>query len=152
LPILQQRIVQLVFLDGLSHLECYESIRTQDAPSLTFHGFLVELRSTYQAMRRCLRGSVASETAEELLPNEALPVDRRVASAELRARLEQVLMILTPDQRVAVKMYVIDGVPAADVAHVLGLGNAKAVYNMVYRALGAMREELLRAGIGPGDL
>jgi DNA-directed RNA polymerase specialized sigma24 family protein len=58
-----------------------------------------------------------------------------------------------PDlDRVALEMYVVDGVPAADVARVLGLSNAKAVYNRVYRSLAALRERLQSAGLSFEDL
>jgi DNA-directed RNA polymerase specialized sigma24 family protein len=44
------------------------------------------------------------------------------------------------------------GMPADQVARSLGLQNAKAVYNRVYRALAQLRERLERSGIGAGNL
>jgi DNA-directed RNA polymerase specialized sigma24 family protein len=61
--------------------------------------------------------------------------------------VEGVLSTLGAEDRVAVELYVMEGVPADRVARVLGLPNAKAVYNRVYRALAVLREQLERAGI-----
>ncbi len=47
----------------------------------------------------------------------------------------------------AVELYVIDEHPAADIARMLGLPNAKAVYNRVYRALDALKHRLEQEGI-----
>ena len=47
-------------------------------------------------------------------------------------------------------MYVVDQLPAAEVARIMGLPNAKAVYNHVYRALAVVKERLERAGIRRG--
>ena len=46
----------------------------------------------------------------------------------------------------------IEGLPAEQVAGVLGLANAKAVYNRVYRILADLRARLEQLGIRPGDL
>jgi DNA-directed RNA polymerase specialized sigma24 family protein len=48
-------------------------------------------------------------------------------------------------------LYVIEELPAQDIARILRLPNAKAVYNHVYRALAALRGELERAGIARRD-
>jgi DNA-directed RNA polymerase specialized sigma24 family protein len=54
--------------------------------------------------------------------------------------------------RLAVELFVVERMAAADVARVVGWPNAKAVYNRVYRVLMALRAELHKEGIGPGDL
>ncbi|MDP3773135.1 MAG: sigma factor-like helix-turn-helix DNA-binding protein [Gemmatimonadales bacterium] len=72
--------------------------------------------------------------------------------AELRQVLESALGSLAPEDRVAVELYVLEELPAADIARMLGFPNAKAVYNRVYRALDALRSELERAGIRREDL
>jgi DNA-directed RNA polymerase specialized sigma24 family protein len=59
---------------------------------------------------------------------------------------------LSTGERRAVDLYVVDERPAASVASMLGLPNAKAVYNRVYRALGVLRQRLEKAGIRRGDL
>ena len=72
--------------------------------------------------------------------------------AESRAQLERALGCLTAEDRVAVELYVVDELPAEAVAKILGLPNAKAVYNRVYRANEALREQLEQAGIRREDL
>ena len=50
------------------------------------------------------------------------------------------------------QLYVIEELPAAEVAPVIGVAGAKAVYNRVYRSLQALRAYLAEAGIRKGDL
>src|SRR5438034_463080 len=50
------------------------------------------------------------------------------------------------------RLYVVEELPAADVARILGLPNAKAVHNRVYRALAAARARLAQVGVGRGDV
>jgi DNA-directed RNA polymerase specialized sigma24 family protein len=59
---------------------------------------------------------------------------------------------MTPDDRLAIQLFVVDDLPAADVARVLGFPSAKTVYNRVYRALADLRARLERAGISGVDL
>jgi DNA-directed RNA polymerase specialized sigma24 family protein len=73
-------------------------------------------------------------------------------SAERNALIEQGLASLSPEDRVVVELYVIEELPAGDVARIVGLPNAKAVYNRVYRALAIVRERLEAAGVRWGDL
>ena len=56
------------------------------------------------------------------------------------------------EDRVAVELHVLEELPAADVARLLGLPNAKAVYNRVYRALEVLRGQVERAGLSREDL
>ena len=66
--------------------------------------------------------------------------------------LARALERLPPEDRLAVQLYVVDEMPADQVARVLGYPNTKTVYNRVYRALGAIRTHLAQAGIRGGDL
>jgi len=66
--------------------------------------------------------------------------------------LARALEALPADERLAVQLYVVDEMPAEEVARVLGYPNAKTVYNRVYRALGAIRGHLAQAGIRGPDL
>lgn len=75
-----------------------------------------------------------------------------VESRELVRNMADALASQPPDVRLAVELFVIDGVSAGDVARAVGWPNAKAVYNRVYRALDSLRDELKRRGIGSGDL
>ncbi len=154
LPLLRRRIFELVFLDQRSHVETYELIRASEAPALPFPEFLAELRATYAAVSNGKRGQVVRDLARvPSLPGEAQVAPRsELEQAERHEFLEQALAALPPQDRVAVQLYIIDELPADQVARVLRLPNAKAVYNRVYRAVAILRGQLERMGIGPGDL
>lgn len=152
LPPLQQRIFEYVFLDGRSHVEAYELLRSRDAPDLAFAAFLGELSGTYRAVRRSSRGHIAAQLAQPPPAGPDAPPDPAVAS-EQRVLLARALEALPADDRLAVQLYIVDEMPADQVARVLGYPNAKTVYNRVYRALGAIRSHLAKAGIrGAGRL
>jgi DNA-directed RNA polymerase specialized sigma24 family protein len=72
--------------------------------------------------------------------------------SDLAVRLAAALATQPADVRLAVQLFVVDELKAADVAAVVGWPNAKAVYNRVTRALLAMRGELEREGVHHGDL
>jgi len=151
LPPLRQRIFEYVFVDGRSHVEAYELLRSRDAPDLPFGEFLNELSATYRAVRAGRHGHIAAELA---VPPPAIPdapPDPAVA-AEQRAMLGRALEALPAEDRLAVQLYVVDEIPADQVARVLGYPSTKTVYNRVYRALGAIRNHLAQAGIRGGDL
>ena len=150
---LRRRMFELVFVEGRSHVECYELIRSGDAPSLSFGEFLAELRATYAAVSEAGKlGHLLSELGGPA-PLEIDPeAPRPDAPADYRDALDHALESLTAEDRMTLTMYVVDGLPASHVARVVGLPNAKTVYNRVYRALSALRVLLERAGIGPEDL
>ena len=151
LPPLRQRIFEYVFVDGRSHVEAYELLRSRDAPDLPFGEFLGELSGTYRAVRRSPRSHIASQLAVPPPATPDAPPDPAVAS-EQRVVLARALEALPAEDRLAVQLYVVDEMPADQVARVLGYPNAKTVYNRVYRALGAIRSHLAQVGIRGGDL
>jgi RNA polymerase sigma factor (sigma-70 family) len=151
LPALQQRIFEYVFIDGRSHVEAYELLRSRDAPDLTFGEFLGELSGTYRAVRHSPRGHIASQLAVPPPTAPDAPPDPAVAS-EQRVLLARALEVLPADDRLAVQLYVVDEMPADQVARVLGYPTTKTVYNRVYRALSAIRTHLAQAGIRGSDL
>jgi DNA-directed RNA polymerase specialized sigma24 family protein len=67
-------------------------------------------------------------------------------------RLATALASQPADVQLAINLFVVEGMSAADVARLVGWPNAKAVYNRVTRALAHLRTQLGREGIGPGDL
>lgn len=152
LPPVGRRIFELVFLDHKSHLEAYELIRASEAPTLTFHEFHAELRATYRAITAGRKGQILRELgippSQEAGDTQQGPKDAPSAAIEL----EQALTCLSPEDRVAVELYVVQELSADAVAKIVGLPNAKAVYNRVYRALAAVRERLERAGVRREDL
>ena len=151
LPPLQRRIFEHIFLDRRSHLEAYELVRASQSSPLSFTHFLRELRETYRAVTTGRRGRLLAELGTPV-PNEAEAEaqSRDEPALEQAGLLEDALRSLSSEDRVAVEMYVVEEVPAADVARVLGFPNAKAVYNRVYRALAMLREQLERAGVRGG--
>lgn len=152
LPAVRRRIFELVYVDQRPHVEAYEVIRTTVAPDLTFLSFLEEVRATrhtvaaggHAHLLRAMTGSV-----DHAPPTQA---PKTGETEERRNFLADAMRWLTTGERRAVDLYVVDERSAATVASILGLPNAKAVYNRVYRALGVLRERLQKSGIRRGDL
>jgi len=153
LPPLRQRIFELVFLDGRSHLETYGLLRACDKPDLSFHDYLGELGTTYRAVSAGRQGRVLMDLSGPLpdLPADT-PEDESTTRREQSALLTKALEALPAEDRVAVQLYILEEMPAQQVARALGLPNAKAVYNRVYRALAMLRERLEQAGVRLEDL
>lgn len=153
LPSLQQRIFECVFVDGRSHLETYELLVLTEGRGWSFSAFLRELRATYRVVASRRKGPLMAELWGPAPPPEEEPAGAdAVGQAEQAAGIAEALESLPPDDRLAVQLFVVDDVPAAEVARVIGLPNAKAVYNRVYRALAELRVRLERAGISGVDL
>jgi len=156
LPPLRRRIFEHVFLHKKSHVEAYELLKSAEGLALSFGAFLTEVAATYRAVTDGRRGRVLRELgvvpppAAEPEPEAEMP--SRDAAAERHEAVEQALGALSPEDRVVVELYVLDELPAEAVAKVLGLPNAKVVYNRVYRALDALRERLEQAGLRREDL
>jgi RNA polymerase sigma factor (sigma-70 family) len=148
---LQRRIFEHVFLARRGHAEAYGLICSHDPPGPTYRDFLVELRNTYRILMSGRQGRLLRELLPR--PPEHEPEGRNPAEiSEVRERLNHILASLTPEDRVALELYVVDELPAADIARVLGLSSAKTVYNRVYRSLEAMRLQLQQSGISREDL
>jgi RNA polymerase sigma factor (sigma-70 family) len=146
---LRRRVFEHVFLEHKSHVEAYELIRPRSPPFLPVvsrraAGDLP--RGDRRATGRLLRELGTAPPPEEF--DEPAGAD----APESRAQLERALGSLTAEDRVAVELYVLDELPAEAVAKVIGLANAKAVYNRVYRALAALREQLEQAVVRREDL
>lgn len=156
LPPLRQQIFEHVFLGNRSHVEAYELICSRDPPGPSFRQFLIELRATYKDVGDGKRGRLLRELSP-LPPPPATPREESdpfalVEAPERREWLDRALSELPHEDRLAVEFYVVEELPAADIARILGLPNAKAVYNRVYRALDALKLNLSRVGIGRQDL
>ena len=149
---LQRRIFEHLYVDRQQHVAAYELIRATEAPALTFAQFLAEVRG----MRRVVAAGQHAHVLREMMgrvPDEPrVQVPKTGETAQRRAVLSDAARSLNTGERRAVDLYVIEERPAATVASMLGLPNAKAVYNRVYRALGVLREQLAKAGIRRGDL
>ena len=84
------------------------------------------------------------------LAAEAPDTDASLLLEESSSRVSAAMSALEPDERLAVQLFVIDEVPAAQVAKIVGWPNSKAVYNRVSRALARMRRELAQRS-RPGE-
>ncbi|MDQ6611735.1 MAG: hypothetical protein M3Y64_04820, partial [Gemmatimonadota bacterium] len=152
LTTLQQQIYVALCTRGQSHVEAFETIRSHDNITLSFGEFLREVRAT-QRIAPCSGAARPSQTDREPVSTDAVssPHDP-AAHAEMVRRLTDVLATQPADVRLAVQLFVVERMAAADVATAVGWSSTKTVYNRVYRALAAMRVELQRTGIGPHDL
>jgi RNA polymerase sigma factor (sigma-70 family) len=155
LPPLRRRIFEYVFLEQRSHVEAYELLRSRENPTLAFGEFLEELRATYRAATAGRNGRLVAGLANPPPPPAASSDssgDDPAVRAEQRAILGAALASLPADDRLAVQLYVVDEMPAEQVARALGYPSAKTIYNRVYRALATVRASLERAGIKAGHL
>ena len=148
---LQQRIYQAVCVEGRSHVEAYELICAGSTPPISFPQFLREVREAY---RFAPRTPIERPRAMlDLKPDSAVTSSEDDAQTADSARhIARALATLPADVRLAVQLFIVERMSAADVAVAVGWTNAKAVYNKVYRALTTMREALERAGISRDDL
>lgn len=149
---LRQKIFELIFLEGRSHIEAYETLSSQSGDAPAFHQFLVELRETYAAASAGRSGALLRDLSPfDLKTEQAASIDP--AETEERTRhVEQALQTLPAQDRAAVELYVLEELSAAEIARLLGLRNAKAAYNRVYRALDVLRKHMDSAGLGRSDL
>lgn len=167
LPPAQREAFEKVYVMGLSPAEAYELTRTQSGGEHSFGEFLNELASAQRALesrrpgvllselggnrrRRLVGELMAMQKAEIASPSE-LP-DQRLLRDELLNRVGPALKALTPQARLALQLYVVEGVPAEEVARLLEWKSAKTVYNRVYRSLAALRDHLKREGLKYEDL
>lgn len=153
LPPIQQEIYTHVFHEARSHVEAYELICSRDGLQMSFGEFLTELTETYRVLTDGRKGTLMRELGGgSPLTDWDLTTEMVVGSADSAEHVARALEQLKPDDRLAVQLFVVDELPAAEVARIIGWPSDKTVYNRVSRALVAMRESLARRGIGPGDL
>jgi RNA polymerase sigma factor (sigma-70 family) len=149
---LQQEIYAAVCLGGHSHVEAYEIIRARSGSPMPFNEFLREVRETHR-VAPCAEGAGPRRLERDRPAADlALPQIDPAETAESVRRLAAALASQAPDVRLAVDLFVVERLSAADVARVVGWPGPKTVYNRVYRALASLRSMLEAEGIGPGDL
>lgn len=144
----EREIFQLVFVHDDSHREAYERMHSGSHPDLSFSQFLKALRRVYHVRGARATNPLSYEgSAGGSLIDDAPLIDQILEADELKASITEALGLLQPEDRLAVQLFVIDEMRAAEVARLLGWPNAKSVYNRVYRVLGVLRERLGSAGI-----
>lgn len=151
---LQREIFRHVFADRRSHAEAYEILRSGAAPDLSFGAFLRELAETYRLVERSSGKGVLRHLAAPpvIEPGAAPHPQDAVSASEAREHLAEALDALPADVRAALQLFIVEDLPAADVARAVGWRSAKDVYNRVYRSLDRLRQALERKGIRAGDL
>ena len=148
---LQAEIYQAVCLDGSSHVEAYEVLRARTEFEMSFHEFLRHVRETH-ALAPCPQYSFRRSRSSDPPGESVAPTPDLAETAEAVRRLGAALATQPADVRLAVQLFVVDRLSAAEVARAVGWPDAKTVYNRVYRALASIRARLEHEGIGPGDL
>ncbi|MEP6508311.1 MAG: sigma-70 family RNA polymerase sigma factor [Gemmatimonadales bacterium] len=150
---LQRQIFNSVVIERRSHAESYELIQQRSADRLSFREFMKQVTATYRLLSR------GSDTAigrffpgppDAIGDSEPDPSAALLAS-ECASQLSAALESLPPDERLAVQLFVVDGLAAASVAKIVGWPDAKAVYNRVSRAVRRLRPELERLGVDAAD-
>jgi RNA polymerase sigma factor (sigma-70 family) len=147
---LHERIYTLRCLEGHSLVEAFEVLSSRGQIAMTFTTFLREVREL-ENRARCpdSRDVRRNEQISELVPDV---VTDPVITAETVRRMETALDELPDDLRLAITLFVVDQLPAAQVAFAVGWPGAKTVYNRVTRALAALRARLTRDGVTAADL
>jgi len=155
LPPLHRSIYEHVFLSGRSHVEAYELLVSSGDYSLKFGPFLKEVAVTYRAVSAGRRGFLMTDLAGPVaLGPDALPQEPATPAPEVddSPALVEALRTLAPDEQLAIQLFVIEELSAAEVADLVGWPNAKMVYNRVSRALAAIRGQLEEQGLQRRDL
>ncbi len=155
LPPLQRHIYENVFLNGRSHVEAYELLVSTGEHSLKFGSFLKEVAATYRAVSAGRRGFLMADLAGPVpLAAQSSSEHSSTPPPDIDDSpvLVEALHTLPPDEQLAVQLFVIEEMPAAEVAGLVGWPNAKMVYNRVSRALVAIRGQLEGQGLHRHDL
>lgn len=149
---LQNQIFTYVFDERRSHVEAYELIKQHGSVKLDFAEYLKEVAETYHAVERSVgKAAIHYLPGPPVLSEEPATVEDAIIAAERAGQLTSALRVLPPDERLAIKLFVVEDVGADRVSRIVGWPNAKAVYNRVHRALQVLRKELERAGIDRSD-
>ena len=149
---LGRRVYELVFLEHRSHREACEL-------ALLTSGTGATTADVRRALREAQRAALAAAVGTPARPVAAAPIAEWVAAPVDAAAaddagdaLRVAMQALDAETRLVIQLFVVDEMPAAEIAQVLRLENAKAVYNRVYRGLAVLRQALTSRGIQHGDL
>lgn len=150
LPPLERRVFELVLVQGAAHIEAFERLRTGELPTLSYREYLAALRAAYRAAGRGIhRGPAVEPEPPAESPEPAVILEEE--GTRRRQLLSAALAALPPEDQTLLQLYVVEGMAADAVSRVVGLPNAKAVYNRAYRAMALIRPMLEQAGLRPGE-
>jgi RNA polymerase sigma factor (sigma-70 family) len=149
----QQEIYRLVFLQQHRQLEAYELLRQRSDSALSHRAFAADLRIAQRAYNDSgHRPRPRTVSLSETLVDPADGSEHSLQASDAQRRVDEALATLSAEERAAVRLFVVEGMPAAEVARTVGWPDAKGVYNRVYRILKSLRQELLSRGVRSGDL
>lgn len=148
----RKEIFRLIFVERHTHIEAYEMINARASRPIPFRQFLTELRETYSAVAAGRRGTILRDLSPVDLEAEELDHIDPAETADRNTRVGEALDTLPAQDRAAVELYVLEDLPAADIARILGLRNAKAAYNRIYRALDVLRRHMSTLGLTRSDV
>jgi len=149
---LGKRMYELVFLEHRSHREACE------LALLANGGAGVTAGDCRHALREAHRAAFIGAIGTRARPVAAVPYAEWVAATsdasvdDAGEALRLAMQTLDAESQLIIQLFVVEEMPAADIANVLRLANAKAVYNRVYRGLALIRVALASRGIHKGDL
>ncbi len=143
-------IYQALCLERLHPTTAFEEVQARGGPRMSFAQFLREVRAVRQS-HPCPEAMPPRQPVRDV-PEIPVPSNDPAEALDLARRLDSLMATQPPDVRLAIQLYVVDDLPASEVASIVGWPNPKAVYNRVRRALDALRAVLEREGVGRGDL
>lgn len=142
---LERRIYELLARAGMTYVEAYESLTSDGTFSGNFGAFLRIVRHLHREVTRqagpLARELIGTDPTFELGSGPVVPKDDVLDHQRALA----ILQTLPSDVQVATLLFVVDDVPADEVARIVGWTGRKAVYNRVYRALALIRARLAPA-------
>jgi RNA polymerase sigma factor (sigma-70 family) len=148
---LGKRMYELIFLEHRSHREACELALLASAA--------VTAGDCRRALREAHRAAFIGAIGSRARPVAAVPFAEWVAAEGDSSSvdgtgeaLRLAMQMLDAESQLVIQLFVVEEMAAADIARMLHLGNAKAVYNRVYRGLSIIREALAGRGIHKGDL
>ena len=132
-----QDLTQEVFLRALKSLDQY---RHNGVP---FSAWLATIaRNLVRDRWRSKRPATVNLTDAPEMPSRGIGPEERAIQSSEHQRMHSALASLSPDHQAVIRLRVLDGLPAAEVARIMNR-NPAAVRQLQRRALAALRSQLL---------
>lgn len=140
---LGKQAFDLVFIGGFSHREARELMAGPDG-AIDEATFARALRDAHAAVMAVAPGSPLRPVATSTFAEQ--DADDEPPDAGAAEQIAAAMATLDEHTRLTITLFIAEDMAAEDVARVLGLANAKAVYNRVNRGLASIRKALERRG------
>jgi RNA polymerase sigma factor (sigma-70 family) len=142
---LQKFIFDRIVREHCTYVEAYELAIQSVHRDLPFRQFMKEVRSMFTILERRSGGAVHYFPGPPDSLSQTAPLAYETVSvADSASKVTAALDELPSDERLAIQLFIVEELPAASVAKIVGWTNSKAVYNRVYRILEKLRRELHR--------